>query len=306
MKSAKESSGAAEGQDVKSGPRAVRGTTSPRAASVPLAAKYLRYNEAVSRSLREYLGEPDEKNTRTLRATVRRLTTILSVVPKKSRTKEIRRARRRSRRLLRTTSKVRDVDVIAERLSRVASRDQTVRLMLGNLKEEREEFVGESMISAWRLFETKPVTGGQGGGDFRGGARWVRRFLMDLDSDVQEELVKVLKNEGKIEELHSLRKNAKTFRYALELLPATSSTERVENILKTWQDILGSIRDSDVLIDYLGRARQTRAVRETIHAERSFRHRCYRSFLRNFSSEFDAVPSLYSLAGFGPSRRATP
>ncbi len=272
------------------------GSSKPASVSPALfAEEHRRTNERVARALRDYLGNPDEKNTRLLRASVRRLTTMLRVIPKRSRKKQMKQALDSGRKLLRVTSKVRDVDVIEGKLAMIP-RDHTVELLLNNLSEEREEYVGDSMKAAWRLFEQRKQKTDRK--DFRGAQRWVRSTLIELDGEVSKALPTVVKNEGKIEELHSLRKQAKTFRYALELLPTTRGSVRTIEVLRSWQDVLGEIRDSDTVIEYLGRARQYRTVREALVAERALRHKRYRSFVRSCSRDLKTGPSLLKLAGF--------
>ncbi len=258
------------------------------------AEEHQRMNERVARALRAYLGNPDEENTRLLRASVRRLTTMLRIIPKPSRKKQMRQSLESGKKVLRVTSKVRDVDIIEGKLSKL-SRDHTVELLLNNLKEEREEYVGDSMKAAWRLFELRKKKADRK--DFRGAQRWVRKELIELDKEVGKGLPTVLKNEGKVEELHVLRKHAKTFRYALELFPSNRSSARAIELLTSWQNVLGEIRDSDTVIEYLGRARQYRTIREALAAERTLRHRRYRSFARSCSRDFATGPSLLRLAG---------
>ena len=271
------------------------GPSKPASLSPALfAEEHQRTNERVAQALRDYLGDPNESNTRLLRASVRRLTTMLRIIPKRSRKKQMRQSLDSGRKLLKATSRVRDVDIIEEKLSRLP-RDHTVELLVNNLREEREEYVGDSMKAAWRLFEQRKQRTDRR--DLRGAQRWLMRTLVELDEKVSKELTTVVKNEGKVEELHSLRKHAKTFRYALELLPPTRSSTRAIEVLRSWQDVLGEIRDCDTFIEYMGRARQYGAVRESLAAERALRHRRYRSFVRSCSRDFRTGPSLLKLAG---------
>ncbi len=269
-----------------------RATVSPRL----LAEEHQKARERVARALRDYLGDPSEENTRLLRASARRLLTLLKVVPKSSRKKAMKRTLDGCKKVLKATSKVRDVDIIEEKLSKLP-RDHMLELLLGNLSEEREAFVGDTMKTAWRLFEMGKENPDRK--ELRGVHRWVRKRLAELDREMARELTVVVKNEGKIEELHSLRKHAKTFRYVLELLPSTRGSARAGEVLRSWQDVLGEIRDSDTMIEYLGRARQHRAVRDAMAAERALRHERYRSFVRSCSRDFKSGPSLLRFAGLG-------
>lgn len=259
-----------------------------------LSEEFSRSSDRAGRALRDYLGDPSEKNTRALRASLRRLLTVLGIIPKRDRSKTLKRVRRRCRVLMRSTSKVRDIDVIADRLSRLA-RDGTVELLLNNLKEEREEFTTSSIKAAWRLFESQREKPDRS--DFLGSTRWMKRALAALDSKISDELPLVVKDEAHVEELHSLRQHAKTMRYMLDLVPMTKASGRAGEVLRSWQDVLGEIRDSDIVIEYLGRARQTRAVQRALEGERALRHRRYVAFARSYSREFNSTPSLVRLAG---------
>lgn len=262
--------------------------------SAAFAEDYQKAADKVGKALRDYLGDPNETNTRVLRAAVRRQSTVIGLVPKPSRRRNMKLARVRSRKVLKATSSVRDLDIVRDRITKLSA-DETVLLLLNNLEEERGEYVADSMKAAWKLFELHD--GKASARDFRGVARWVRKELEELDSTTEKEIDLVAKNEGKVDELHSLRKHCKRFRYALELLPQTRATEKTVRLLRSWQDILGEIRDADVVIEYLGRARQVAAVRRALEEERSLRHRRYRAFVRSHANEFKGSPSLLRLAG---------
>jgi len=240
---------------------------------------YEKLAERVGESLRDYLGDPSEEGTRSVRASVRRLSTCIGILPKKARNKATRQCRARSRKLLALTSMIRDIDVMRARLIS-APRDATIDLLLRNMAEERQEYVGQSMKAAWKLFEVRgPKLAKR---DVTRVSQWLVRTLEELDEQIMEELPLVIKNEGRIDELHSLRKHAKRFRYILEVVPVTGKTTKVTEMLRGWQDVLGEIRDSDVLIDYLGRARQSAAVRDLLVTERNSRHKRYLSFVRSY------------------------
>jgi CHAD domain-containing protein len=172
---------------------------------------------------------------------------------------------------------MRDIDIMRAKLAGRAG-DATVDLLMRNMAEEREERAGDSMKAAWKLFELRgPKLTKK---DAARASQWVRKTLEELDEAVSSDLSVVVKNEGRVDELHSLRKNAKRFRYALELIPATKASSEVIKMLKQWQDVLGEIRDSDVLIEYLGRARPSTPIREILAAERNLRHQSYLAFVR--------------------------
>jgi CHAD domain-containing protein len=245
--------------------------------SARFVGEYEKLADRAGEALRKYLGNPNEENTRNVRASVRRMNTCIGILPKKARSKTVRQRRDRSRKLLALTSEVRDNDMIRARLSGRAG-DPTVDLLLKNMGEEREKHAVDSMKAAWKLFELRgPKLTKKEAARV---SQWVKRALEELDEEIGAELTIVVKSEGRIDELHSLRKHAKRFRYALELIPPTRRSSKVVQGLKEWQDVLGKIRDSDVVIEYLGRARPSTVIKEMLLTERSLRHRRYLAFVR--------------------------
>ena len=251
------------------------------AITVQFLAEYEKIKERVNKSLREYLGNPGIGQTQNLRAAVRRLDAAIRVLPKKTRDeKSVRRCHERCRDVLRETSRIRDIDILKERISKHPA-DRTVALMLANFQEEREEFVDASKRAAWRLFEHHPPKL-----ERRDLPRFVRRAestLAEMNEEVVTELGVSLKDEAKVDELHSLRKHCKRLRYTLELFPAVEHNARLVGELRMWQDVLGEIRDCDVIVDYLSRARPTDGVRSALASERALRHQKYLSFVRSCS-----------------------
>jgi CHAD domain-containing protein len=247
-------------------------------AIVQFLEEYERLADRVNRSLRDYLGEPGTSQTQNLRASVRRLDAAIKVLPKRTRKeKAVERCHERCRELLRETSRIRDIDILREKLA-ARSSDPTVRLMLDNLGEERGEFVDRSVRAAWKLFERHPPKLGKK--DLPRFARRIETVLQELDEEVGRELRASLADEKNVEELHSLRKDCKRLRYTLELLHSTERKSRLISLLRRWQDILGEIRDMDVRIDYLLRAKPTAGVRSILSEERAKRHAKYVEFVR--------------------------
>jgi CHAD domain-containing protein len=104
-------------------------------------------------------------------------------------------------------------------------------------------------------------------------------------------------DESKVDELHSLRKHLKRLRYTLELFPSVERQSRLVADLRRWQDVLGEIRDGDVVLDYLSRARPTRAVREVIASERTLRHSRYVYFVNSSRRRPIGRPLRFADAG---------
>jgi CHAD domain-containing protein len=239
--------------------------------------EYERLKQRLNKSLREYLGDPGTVHTQSLRAAIRRLDTAILVLPKRTREqKSMRRCHERCKKVLRETSRVRDIDILREKISKHPE-DPTVALMLNNFREEREEFVDRSKKAAWKLFEHHAPRLEKR--ELPGFVRRVETVLDELNTEIGTELHIAVRDEAKVEELHSLRKHCKRLGYTLELFPSVEHYSRLIADLRKWQDVLGEIRDSDVIVDYLSRARPTDAVKAALASERAFRHRRYVSFV---------------------------
>jgi len=240
--------------------------------------QYARLSERVNKNLRDYLGEPGQGQTHDLRASVRRLDAAIRVLPKSTRKdKGIKRCHERCKDLLRQTSQIRDIDILSGAMA-AKSNDPTVILLMNNLREERDEFADNSSKAAWKLFEHPPPKLSK-----KELPRFVARVetvLKELDSRISGELRISLGEESKIDELHSLRKDCKRLRYTLELFPSATRHEQTIFVLTKWQRVLGGIRDTDVIIDYLSRAKATRGVKALLSSERARRHAKYLAFVR--------------------------
>ncbi len=94
----------------------------------------------------------------------------------------------------------------------------------------------------------------------------------------------VIQDKNKIKKLHELRKDCKKIRYALELLVKDNNKNntaiRLIKTLQNIQDILGSIRDYDITIDYLKKLEPSKEIQEIINNEIEQRRLKYEEFLR--------------------------
>jgi len=91
----------------------------------------------------------------------------------------------------------------------------------------------------------------------------------------------VLTNADKLKELHELRKDSKKLRYLLEL---SSHQHKEINVMITElediQDTLGTIHDSDTMIAYLKRVRNTNKVKQILDDQISERNKKYNDIIQ--------------------------
>jgi CHAD domain-containing protein len=98
------------------------------------------------------------------------------------------------------------------------------------------------------------------------------KLLFELVSKIETNFLIVITNTLKIKELHELRKDCKKLKYILELLVKDNNNKK--NIAIGWiktlqniQDILGSIRDYDITIDYLKKLEHSKEIQEIVNNE---------------------------------------
>ena len=91
----------------------------------------------------------------------------------------------------------------------------------------------------------------------------------------------VITNPLKIEELHELRKDCKKLRYLLELLGKENNNAiGMIKTLQNIQDILGSIRDYDITINYLKKIEPSKEIQEIVNNQIEHRRVKYEEFIR--------------------------
>ncbi len=233
----------------------------------------------VKDALREYLGDPNEGNAHELRSSLRGLDAVLRVLLKRARreARSLEDYEDRCRKLLRLTSPIRDIDMLTRKVMPQSS-DPLIAGIAKKLKTQRQKRVASSMKAAWKLFEMK--TPKLDSKMILGLDSQARRVVADLEAKVAKDLAETLASERRVGELHSLRKRCKRLRYTLELMPPAPGRQERAKLLRSWQDSLGAIRDSDVLIERLARKDSSPVARKMLRAERLQRHARYLRFVR--------------------------
>lgn len=242
------------------------------------------YEEVCSRTsqtLRDFLRNPDGEHTHDLRVAIRKFRVLTDLIPKKTQSKELRHFRRRCRKLLELTSRVRDLDIVRTRLERQGT-DTAIRHALARLDDEREVSVGDSMNIGLKLFDSALPSVAERKVPKVG--RSLRKTLDGLDGGVARLLPAVIEDDSLVTELHTVRKNLRRLRYLLELLPQGRRNSEACTTLRRWQDAIGEIRDTDIVIRWLLKAKQTAKVRGLIITERKNRLVLYRGVVTAYSA----------------------
>ncbi|HEX2014418.1 MAG TPA: CHAD domain-containing protein [Nitrososphaera sp.] len=233
--------------------------------------KFRQNQRRVNRRLREYIADPgNEKNIHDVRVSIRRLDATFSLLPKKARRRH-RAGIEKYRAFLKASSKARDCDIIAGRLSALGDLDT------GDLQRKKRAELAKATRLA-RLLKKLPAIKLGDAPDSKRVTKVVRRIA----ERICRTMPSVLSDSSKIEELHRLRKDFRKLRYVLEMVPAGERKGYLKKAigrevgLKELQALLGLIHDSDITIEYLrGRGSMQLSSKET-----TSRMQLYKKFVR--------------------------
>ncbi len=229
-----------------------------------------------TKRLRSYLKDADEKNVHDLRTAMRRTLACLRLLPKKMRDKKrLRRLVTSYKKLLKLNAELRDLDIILGKLSRperLAIHNQLAKA----LRKKRKSKLKPARNLAVSL-QSHPVPSVR----YREltGSKLQRRFdrvVGTLGSRIAKRLPVVLSDPTEKEALHLLREDARQLRYTLELAKTPNASN--VTVLISWQDVLGAIHDSDVLMEYFQVEKPPLELRALIEEESSERNQNYDKF----------------------------
>jgi CHAD domain-containing protein len=233
--------------------------------------KFRQNQRRVDRRLGAYLAEPEnEKNIHNVRVSIRRLDATFSLLPKRVRRRH-RAGIEKYRVFLKASSKARDCDIIAGRLSALGDLDA------GDLQKKKRVELAKATKLARPLKKLTSIKPG-GGPDDRRVTKVVRR----LAERIGRTMPAVLSDSSKIEELHRLRKDFRRLRYVLEMVPAGKRRGYLKRAvgrdveLRELQALLGLIHDTDITIEYL----RGRGNGQLLSKETANRMQLYKKFVR--------------------------
>lgn len=241
------------------------------------AKHYQKLARVVHRRLTAVINDVNEENVHRLRTGIRRLNACLELLPRSMRDqKRTRKLDSRYSKLLKLSAKVRDTDIMFLKLSNFKA-NTSIKPLLAALRSSRNsqlEAVRE-MAEAGRRLDILRVRAGD-----LSDPKLRKRFdkiVYQLSSKIAEALPIVLNDPAKIEKLHVMRIDCKRLRYTLEL-DRTKKTLRLLSILESWQELLGSIHDNDIMIDYLRRSEKLPQIQRVLEGETKARIESYKKF----------------------------
>lgn len=236
-----------------------------------------KMQRSVNKRVRSYMKDQNADNVHDLRTAVRRLLTCIKLLPG-----SIRRAKKtgkyvaRYEILLRLNAKVRDLDII---LSRAAARsnDSGYAEFAKSLSDSRKAAAQPAVHFASSLGSARSLSIDENDIPNITLRRRFDKITKRLEAKIGKRLPLVLTDSSEKEELHRLREDVRMLRYTMDLggLPRGSQAMLV---LRSWQDLLGLIHDSDIVIDYLQHQKESPEIRDLLRDEFARRNKNYENF----------------------------
>jgi CHAD domain-containing protein len=234
-----------------------------------------------------YIKNSNEKNIHDVRTSIRRFNAAFLILPKRYRKGcLLSDYNQLANKFFKVNSEIRDMDIIQEKLNGYPQTDQR-NIVIDLLKKNRQSNLEGAKTIALSLenMNSNKILDKMDITEKELQKRY-NKLLFDLISKIETNFLIVITNTLKIKELHELRKDCKKLKYILELLvkdnnknknnPAIGLIKTLQNI----QDILGSIRDYDITIDYLKKLEPSKEIQEIVNNEIEQRRLKYEEFLR--------------------------
>jgi CHAD domain-containing protein len=257
------------------------------------AKEYGRFAKALTRRVKAYLRDPNAENVHRLRTATRRLQAAFALLPKTTRNEiKAQKTMARIKELMKVNASVRDQDIILSKLSMYKESPTYERLTEG-LRKSRKSHLEQAKELALSVQKdpgprvkprdlSNPVL-----------QRRYNKVVRKLGSKITSELPLVREDSSKVEELHIVRRDCKQLRYVLEMSEFSRPPKPLVT-LRSWQDLLGTIRDHDVMIEYLRGLRRSAEIQVALNIEIENRNKNYRKFVEvsreNPVSRFAAKP----------------
>jgi CHAD domain-containing protein len=242
-------------------------------------AEYLdRAERNVAKRVKTFLKDPDANIVHDLRTSTRRLLAAAELLPRRMRDKKkVRRRIADYERLMKLNAPVRDLDIILSKIPTQADDPANPRIAK-SLTEVRGSALKPARRFASSIENRDSLT--IQARDLSDSAleKRLNKTSRKLFTSMEKRLPVVLRDPAQKEELHLLREDSRWLRYTLE--PAKGAkTLKLLAVLRSWQEILGVIHDSDVFIDYFQDQKKWPEAQALRSDEMVRRNRSYEEFL---------------------------
>jgi CHAD domain-containing protein len=241
----------------------------PESASFDSVVCFAAKLQLFRQQLQRYCQHADAESIHDLRTSIRRLQAAYSVVPADSRSRDSGVYLNDIRQLFRLNSKIRDSDVIKQKLSQQLPQDHPMLDELDEIRQRELKLAQQQAIELAKL--PLPILSAGSSTDSRQRERKIRRRALRIIA--RQTLV--ITQPQQSEELHELRKDIKKLFYLLELGKPVLGRSRIE-YLKRVQRKAGAIRDCDIILTFLSGHRIDPVTSKSLHkSERKQRNRYF-------------------------------
>ena len=242
------------------------------------AKEYDRFAKALTRRVKAYLRDPNAENVHRLRTATRRLQAAFALLPKTTRNENrAQKTMARIKELMKVNASVRDQDIILSKLS-MYKQSPTYKRLAERLRKSRKSHLEQAKELALSVQKdpgprvkprdlSDPIL-----------QRIYNKVVRKLGSKITSELPLVREDPSKVKELHVVRRDCKQLRYVLEMSEFSRPPKPLVT-LRSWQDLLGTIRDHDVMIEYLRGVRKSAEIQVALNTEVENRNKSYRKFV---------------------------
>jgi CHAD domain-containing protein len=256
------------------------------------------------RRLQAYLLDPgSDENVHGMRTSLRRLEAAFSLMPKKARRKN-RRQICAYKEFFSANSRVRDCDIMR---ARIVARGGAGPALLAGLEKKRKARLKRALALGWALAKMPELADLSKKIDKEELAARTDKVVRRLIARAERHRDAAVRDERAKEELHELRKDLKKLRYVLEIVPsrllADPHRERLARLieagaarrasleprLKELQDLIGTIHDIDITVNYLRGLKKKerdsgRAESSIIQKETAERDELFEKFAKTFGA----------------------
>lgn len=258
------------------------------------ASRFEKSAQKVKERLAAYIEEPEnDEKVHDVRTGLRRLEASFLLMPKKLRKRNGKQIDAHKR-FFRANSRVRDYDIIRGRIA-ARARAELFAQLAADLDSMRKAEV-EGAVGIARLISSMPAASLKGLKESELESR-MDEVAERLLRKVKSGLPVVVADRKNIEELHQLRKDLKKLRYVLEVMPSglkkphekkairmlNGENKRAEERLKELQDLLGSMHDIDITVQYLESLRK-KAAAPVVQGEKAERDALFDRFSKSLRS----------------------
>jgi CHAD domain-containing protein len=249
--------------------------------SKPFITKLQENLQRVDKRVNDYIADSSEGNIHNIRTSIRRADASFRSLPKKIRKRnKVSNYIKLCKQLFKINSKIRDYDIIYEKLRNYSSQPIYTELT-ELLKKRRDAELRKARDKALSLRKIKPPKIDDKNISKGKLNRRFNKIISRFSDKIELNFPVVLTNVDRTRQLHEMRKDCKKLRYLLELLSYQNNKEAERTIteLEKIQEMLGSIHDDDIMITYLRRSRHSKEIRHILDGVIAERARRYDEFI---------------------------